>query len=121
MRKTSVVLSLVSVLALGSATPGLYDIDLSAETASLVMDLPEVVEALAGTGGWEDADLTGGAAGSAKHFPGHGDTSQDSHIELARVLRDRRARGAHARPDRVRRADRDRAMDRASGRARLLR
>jgi len=30
----------------------------------------------------------GGALGCAKHFPGHGDTAQDSHIELARVARD---------------------------------
>jgi beta-glucosidase len=30
----------------------------------------------------------GGALGCAKHFPGHGDTAQDSHIELARVPRD---------------------------------
>jgi beta-glucosidase-like glycosyl hydrolase len=29
----------------------------------------------------------GGALGCAKHFPGHGDTLQDSHIELARVTR----------------------------------
>jgi beta-glucosidase-like glycosyl hydrolase len=31
-----------------------------------------------------------GAAACAKHFPGHGDTSQDSHIELPRVDRDAR-------------------------------
>jgi beta-glucosidase-like glycosyl hydrolase len=30
----------------------------------------------------------GGAGGCAKHFPGHGDTSQDSHLELALVSRD---------------------------------
>lgn len=30
----------------------------------------------------------GGALACAKHFPGHGDTRQDSHIELARVERD---------------------------------
>ncbi len=37
---------------------------------------------------WLEGLRAGGAAGCAKHFPGHGDTSQDSHIELARVLRD---------------------------------
>ncbi|MCK6448212.1 MAG: glycosyl hydrolase, partial [Planctomycetes bacterium] len=31
----------------------------------------------------------GGAGGSAKHFPGHGDTEQDSHRELALVARSR--------------------------------
>src|SRR5262249_18894883 len=30
----------------------------------------------------------GGAGACAKHFPGHGDTNQDSHRELARVARD---------------------------------
>jgi len=39
---------------------------------------------------WLEGLRAGGAAGTAKHFPGHGDTSQDSHIELARVLRDER-------------------------------
>ena len=39
---------------------------------------------------WLEGLRAGGAAGCAKHFPGHGDTSQDSHIELARVLRDER-------------------------------
>ncbi len=37
---------------------------------------------------WLEGLRAGGAAGCAKHFPGHGDTSQDSHIELARVSRD---------------------------------
>ncbi|MCC6408023.1 MAG: hypothetical protein IT453_12750 [Planctomycetes bacterium] len=31
----------------------------------------------------------GGAGGSAKHYPGHGDTEQDSHRELALVARSR--------------------------------
>jgi beta-glucosidase-like glycosyl hydrolase len=31
----------------------------------------------------------GGAGGTAKHFPGHGDTAEDSHLELARVARTR--------------------------------
>ncbi|MEO6710833.1 MAG: glycoside hydrolase family 3 N-terminal domain-containing protein, partial [Planctomycetota bacterium] len=39
---------------------------------------------------WLEGLRAGGAAGCAKHFPGHGDTSQDSHIELAKVLRDER-------------------------------
>jgi beta-glucosidase-like glycosyl hydrolase len=39
---------------------------------------------------WLEGLRAGGAAGTAKHFPGHGDTSQDSHIELALVLRDER-------------------------------
>ncbi len=30
----------------------------------------------------------GGAGACAKHFPGHGDTDQDSHRELARIARD---------------------------------
>lgn len=37
---------------------------------------------------WLEGLRAGGAAGCMKHFPGHGDTSQDSHIELARVPRD---------------------------------
>ncbi|MDE2314280.1 MAG: hypothetical protein KGL04_08905, partial [Elusimicrobia bacterium] len=31
-----------------------------------------------------------GAAGCLKHFPGHGDTAKDSHLELPKVLADRR-------------------------------
>ena len=38
---------------------------------------------------WLEGLQAAGAGGSAKHFPGHGDTSQDSHIEIARVTRDR--------------------------------
>jgi hypothetical protein len=37
---------------------------------------------------WLEGLHAGGAAGCAKHFPGHGDTAQDSHIELAKVARD---------------------------------
>lgn len=35
-----------------------------------------------------------GAAGCAKHFPGHGDTAQDSHLVLPRVDRSERELGA---------------------------
>jgi beta-glucosidase-like glycosyl hydrolase len=37
---------------------------------------------------WLDGLHAGGAGGCAKHFPGHGDTREDSHLELARVERD---------------------------------
>lgn len=34
--------------------------------------------------------MLGGVTGCAKHFPGHGDTAQDSHLELPRIERDAR-------------------------------
>jgi beta-N-acetylhexosaminidase len=43
----------------------------------------------------------GGVAACAKHFPGHGDTTEDSHLELPVVERDEAAMGAMLAPFRA--------------------
>ncbi len=40
---------------------------------------------------WMDGSLAEGVATCVKHFPGHGDTSLDSHLALGRVSKDRAA------------------------------
>lgn len=48
---------------------------------------PEVVATFAGA--WADGLARGGLLACAKHFPGHGDTTVDSHLALPRVERPR--------------------------------
>jgi beta-N-acetylhexosaminidase len=48
---------------------------------------PEAVIRMAGA--WADGLSRAGLLTCAKHFPGHGDTTVDSHLALPRVLRDR--------------------------------
>ncbi len=48
---------------------------------------PEVVARFAGA--WADGLARGGLLACAKHFPGHGDTTVDSHLALPRVDRPR--------------------------------
>ena len=48
---------------------------------------PERVARLGGA--WADGLATGGVLSCAKHFPGHGDTTVDSHLALPRVDRPR--------------------------------
>lgn len=50
-------------------------------------DAPERVAALAGA--WADGLARAGLLACAKHFPGHGDTTVDSHLALPRVDRAR--------------------------------
>lgn len=62
-------------------------------------DRPETVAALGEA--WVDACQEEGVAACAKHFPGHGRTVTDSHLELPRVEAGRRALEEDLRPFRA--------------------